>query len=260
VAQIKAGLIALLALVAAPARADLAEVKARGTLRVLVSADEQPEMYAVSPGDARGFDREILDGFASLERVRVETVVRPFEDIIASLLKGQGDLIVGLADTEARRRQIAFSVEVLPTRLVVVTRKPHAPILKLEELRAARVGVVKGTSWADAVSAAGVPVTQMELVTELSDALRGLETGRFAATVVSLVDASLAIRKDAALQAGLYLGTPGRAAYAARKDDPQLVGALDEYLGNLRKTGTWSRLVVKYFGNDALAVLNRAKQ
>src|SRR5262245_40985931 len=203
-----------LALVAgAPARADLAEVKTHGALRVLVSSDEQPEMYAVTPASAPGFDREILDGFTNLQRIRVETVVRPFEEIIASLVKGQGDLIIGLVDTEARRRQIEFTTEVLPTRHVVVTRKPQPAILKLEDLKASKVGVVKGTSWADAVASAGVPASQTELVPDLGAALDGLRTKRFAATVTSLVDASLAIRKDSELQAGLFLGSPGRAAF-----------------------------------------------
>jgi hypothetical protein len=35
--------------------------------------------------------------------------------------------------------------------------------------------------------------------------------------------------------------------------------ALDEFLGNVRKGTTWSRLVVQYFGDQALAVLGRAR-
>jgi len=245
---------------AVPAAADIAEIKARGTLRVLVSSDEQPEMYAVVSGGEPGFDREVLEGFASLNRVKLETVVRPFEEIIASLVKGQGDVIIGLVDTEARRRQIAFTGEVLPTRHVVVTRKPQPPIGALAELRAAKLGLVKGTSWADAAVEAGVPAAQIELVGDLGAALDGLRAKRFAATVLSLVDASLSIRKDPELQAGMFLGTAGHAAFGVRKTDPELQRALDEYLGNLRKTGSWSRLVVKYFGNDALAILGRAKQ
>jgi ABC-type amino acid transport substrate-binding protein len=245
---------------ALPASADMADVKARGSLRVLVSSDEQPEMWSLAQGAAPGFDRELLEGFASLHRVKVETVVRPFEDIIAGLVRGQGDVIIGLAETEARRRQMAFTAEVLPTRNVVVTRKPQPPIDSLAALRAARLGIVKGTSWADAATAAGVPAAQMELVAELGAVLEGLRAKRFGATVLSLADASLAIRKDPELQAGLFLGTPGRAAYGVRKQDAELLRTLDDYLGNTRRTGTWSRLVVKYFGNDALAILGRAKQ
>jgi ABC-type amino acid transport substrate-binding protein len=245
-------------LLAAPAWADLAEVKERG-LRVLVASDEQAEMWA-DDAAAPGFDREILAGFAALQRTRVETIVKPFEEIIPALTKGQGDVAIGLVDTEARRQRVSFTAEVLPTRLVVLTRKPRAPIQKIEELRAAKVGVVKGTSWAAAVAEAGVPGAQVESVAELGDALGGLRAGRFDATVVSLLDASLAIRKDPTLQAGLYLGTPGRACYAVGKKDVELLKALDEYLANLRRTGSWGRLAVKYFGSDALAILGRAKQ
>jgi len=36
--------------------------------------------------------------------------------------------------------------------------------------------------------------------------------------------------------------------------DPQ---ALDDYLANLRRTPTWSRLVVQYFGESALEILQK---
>ena len=34
--------------------------------------------------------------------------------------------------------------------------------------------------------------------------------------------------------------------------------ALDEYVGNVRRGSSWSRLVVKYFGDQALSVLGRS--
>jgi len=34
-----------------------------------------------------------------------------------------------------------------------------------------------------------------------------------------------------------------------RKDDAALLQALNEYIDNVRRTTTWSRLVVEYFGN-----------
>ena len=239
---------------------DFPSMKSRGTLRVLVSTDEQPEMYSLQPAGNPGFDREILEGFASLHRIKLETVVRPFEEVISDLVKDQGDLIIGLVDTETRRKLIDFTTEVLPTRHVVLTRKPQPPITNLEALRAARVGVVTGTSWADAVLAAGVPASRSEPYAELGAVLDALKAKKVNATVVSLVDATLAIRKDPELQTGLLLGTQGRACFGLRKGDVELKKALDEYIDGLRKTGTWSRLVVKYFGDRALAVLGRAKE
>jgi L-cystine transport system substrate-binding protein len=242
------------------AAADLSALKARGTLRVLVASDEQAEMFALTPGGPPGFDREVLEGFARLNRIRVEPVVVPFEESIPALLKERGDVIIGLVDTEARRAQIDFTAEVLPTRTVVVTRKPVPPIVTLGALRASRVGVVAGTSWLDAGVAAGVPASRLVSYPDLGSVLAALRTGKAGATITSLVDATLAIRDDPELQAGIYLGVPGQACYGVRKAEPELKGALDDYLVGLRRSGTWSRLVVKYFGDRALTVLGRARE
>ena len=43
-----------------------------------------------------------------------------------------------------------------------------------------------------------------------------------------------------------------------RKSDPALRQALNAYLKDLRNSPAWSRIIVKYFGEDALAVLGRA--
>ena len=44
-----------------------------------------------------------------------------------------------------------------------------------------------------------------------------------------------------------------------RKQDPALRAALDDYLGNVRRGPSWSRLIVKYFGDQALQVLGKGK-
>ncbi len=44
-----------------------------------------------------------------------------------------------------------------------------------------------------------------------------------------------------------------------RKEDGDLKRALDAYLTDLRRSAGWSRLVVKYFGDEALQVLGRER-
>jgi hypothetical protein len=44
-----------------------------------------------------------------------------------------------------------------------------------------------------------------------------------------------------------------------RKGDPRLREALDAYLSDLRRSASWSRLVVKYFGERALEILTKAR-
>lgn len=67
-------------------------------------------------------------------------------------------------------------------------------------------------------------------------------------------------RKDPALQIGGFLGPTTSVGFAVRKDAPGLRAALDDYVANLRRTPTWSRLVVKYFVESGLEILRRSRQ
>ena len=241
--------------------ADLIQIEKRGSLRVLVSADEEPEMFSVTRSGPGGLEREMLEGFAQLHRVKLQpVVVKGFEDMIPALLQDQGDVIVGIRDTEGRRKVIDFTAETLPARDVVVTCKPHRVVATAEELQAEKVGVASGTSWADSAAAAGVPAARIEKLPDLPSAIDALREGKISATVMSLFDFTLMARRNPDLQAGLLLGLPGSAAWGVQKTSPQLKQALSEYVESFRKTPTWSRLILKYFGADALSALGRARK
>jgi ABC-type amino acid transport substrate-binding protein len=232
----------------------------RGVVRALVAADETPEMFALVDGPRPGFEREILEGFARLQKVKLEVVpVQGFDNIIPALLKGDGDVICGILDTEARRRQVAFTVEILPSRLVAVTRRPRT-IATLRELAAERVGVVTGTAWGEAAVAAGVPASRIDSFPDMKGMLDALRGGKVAASVMSLSDFVLLRGREPDLVPGPFLGEIKTAAWAVRKDDGVLLHALDEYVDNLRRTPSWGRLAVTYFGDDALSLLGRARK
>jgi len=146
---------------AVPAVADLAEVKGRGALRVLVVGVRSGDEFFAPAG-------------------------------------AQRDLIAGrFTVTDSRKKLIAFTSEVFPTRNVVLTRRPHPVVRSIAQLREEKVGV--------------------------------------------------------------FLGPPTSLAYGVRKGDGELLKALDDYIENLRRTPTWSRLVVKYFGETAPDVLKKAR-
>jgi ABC-type amino acid transport substrate-binding protein len=248
-----------LALLMAPAP-DLPEVTARGTLRVLsVVRNQHDDFMSEQPG--RGFDREVLEGFCNLHKLKLEVItLKNWGDLIPALQQGRGDLIAGRFNvTASRREQIEFTAEVFPSRHVVMTRKPHRVVATIEDLRAEKVGTVKGTSMEEVVAAAGVPAAHVDdtIVTgTLPDALRA---GRVTAVVLGIENAISEQRKDPQIQLGTFVGPPSSLAYGLRKDDTALLAALNEYIGNLRRAPTWNRLVVKYFGEAAPEVLRRAR-
>lgn len=258
----RAVLTASLTLVgAAVAVADLAEITKRGTLKVIAVREEAPEMVSFAASGEPGFEREMVEAFGRLHNLKVALVpVDTSEERIKALQRGDGDLILGIVATEPRRKLIDFTVEVLPARHVVISYKPNPVIRTVEEFRAAKVGVVRGTSWAQAAIEAGVPADKLENFAQRYDALDALRDGRIAATVMTVSDFTLATRKYPGLQPGVYVGPASSAGWGLRKTDTDLRAALDEYLDNFRKGPGWNRLVVKYFGEQALAVLGRGKQ
>lgn len=252
--------LACVGLASSAATQDLDAIRKAGVLKVVCTADDQPELVstATAAGPNPGFHRELVEGFARLNGLKVEIVpVQTADERIPAVTRGDGDIVVAIVETEARRRAAEFTTEVLPTRHLAVSRKGQ-PIASLDELRAARVAVLKNSSWAIAAAEAGVkPVLEIAGVEEL---VAAVETGRADATVMSISDFTLVARRHPSLEGGVFVGAPGTSSWALRKDAPALKAALDEYIANARKGSTWSRLVVKYFGEKALDVLGRAKQ
>jgi ABC-type amino acid transport substrate-binding protein len=143
---------------------------------------------------------------------------------------------------------------------VVINRKPDPIIASLPALRSRRVGATKGSSWAETALQAGVPAANLDdSYATPEQMLTGLKSGKVSAAVMTVVWAILYRERDPDLQLGLFIGPPSSVGFAVRKTSPQLLGALDEYVANLRKTATWSRLVVKYFGENALEILSKSR-
>ena len=253
---------AVVLLLAVPVGAsDLEAVKARGSLRVLAVDLKEPDEFFQFKGNP-GFDREILEGFATLHRVRLEPVaIAAWDDLVPALLADRGDLVAGrFTVTEERRRRIAFTRETFPTRNVVLTRKPTPPVTSLEALRALRVGTVRGSSMAEAVARAGVPEANVDDTIRPGGLPSALAAGKVKAIVLGVEYAVVARRDDPQIEIGMFVGPPGSLAYGLRKEDAALLAALDAYIENLRRTATWNRLVLKYFGESAPEVLRKARQ
>ena len=250
----------LLAMPPAASPVDFPDIQARGSLRVIAAEGEQPEMFDFDGDPAKpGLEREMLEGFARLKRLQLEVVaVKTFSDRIPALLRGDGDVIIGLVDTAERRRQIDFTDEVLPVRHLAVTQKPAAPVNSVEELRKRKAGTIRGTTWARETLAAGVPESQVEYFSDTEPMLQALATGRAAVVVMTLSDFILAADRHPGLEGGVFVGEPAHAAWGLRKEDAKLKAELAAYIGNLRSGASWNRLIVTYFGEKALSVLGRA--
>jgi ABC-type amino acid transport substrate-binding protein len=253
--------VAVLSNLASPVRAaDLAAVEKRGALRVIVAADESPETYSLAAGGEPGFERELIESFARLRSLRVEAVVsKTYPDRIPMLVADKGDVIAAIFDTEDRRKLVDFTQEVMPTHNVAVTYRPSRVVANVKDLLAQRVGAIKGTKPSEAAIEVGVLAANLRTYDQLEDMFDALRRGDVTAVVLPISELALAKKRYPGLQAGATVGAPGAIAWAVRKENGDLKRALDAYLTELRRSAVWSRLVVKYFGDEALKVLGRER-
>jgi len=238
--------------------ADLDAIRARGSLRVLVGGTVE-KFFTLGSETAPGMDREILEAFAHLQGLRLEIVQAPsWNAMVQWLADGKGDVAAGaLTVTESRRQLIDFTPEIFPVRHVVVTLAPRPTVSTADQLRKERLGVQKGTVLREVVGPMEVDPSRLE---ELTGACPpALERGAVTACIVALDELVSEQRQNPLLRAGMLIGPSYSYAYGVRKDCPMLLRALSDHVNNVRRGGTWSRLVVKYFGEDALAALRAAR-
>jgi ABC-type amino acid transport substrate-binding protein len=132
-------------------------------------------------------------------------------------------------------------------------------VTTVEELRAEKVGTMKGTNMAEVVEAAGVPPSNVDDAIPVGGFHEALKSGRITAAVWGVESVMATQHEDPDIQLGMFVGPPASLAYGVRKEDQKLLKALNEYISNLRRTTTWSRLVVKYFGKAAPEILKKAR-
>jgi membrane-bound lytic murein transglycosylase F len=249
-------------LAARPASGTLPAVKADGKLTVIYAEADTP-FLGVGPDGPRGFDYDVLQGFAARHGLRVElTTVRDAAELIPALLAGRAEVIGGaFTHTPERARQVLFTGEVTPQRHVVVSFDPAPAITSVERLRAVHVGTVAGTSWEAATRAAGVPPARLDatLPFETSAFLAAVAEKKPDAVVTGLFYALLLRRADPRVRLGLLLGEPGHHGYAVAPGQEELRDALEAYLDGVRDTAGWYRILIKHFGQEAPEIFRRAR-
>jgi hypothetical protein len=88
----------------------------------------------------------------------------------------------------------------------------------------------------------------------------GLRAGKTNAVVMSITEYALLSRQSPDLEAGTLVGSSARVSWAVRLKDQELQRAMTAYIETLRGSPAWSPLVLKYFSDDALRLMRRARK
>lgn len=130
-----------------PVVLDYDAIMQRGTIRMITRYNSTS--YFLHRGNDRGFEYELVSRFADEHDLKVEVVLlRPEDDPIEMLLRGEGDLIVGnYAITPERRRHVGFTHPYNIVNQVLVQSESARPIAGLSDLEQVEITVRRNSSY-----------------------------------------------------------------------------------------------------------------
>lgn len=243
---------------------DLIEIKSSGKLRALV--DNSSTSYFIYKGTPMGFEYELLSRFT--KAIDVELVVEPVKDlnsIIDSLLAYEGDVIAAnLTVTKDRTQNVSFTKPLIRSKQVLVQRLPskndEAPyfIERPSELLGKKIYVRKNSSFYDRLQnlsdeiGGEIDIKEVASNTTVEQLIKKVSRGEIDYTVADEHVAKI----NKAFYPNLHIKTAisleQQIAWAVRKESPNLLIAINEWLRNFKKTTDYRVIYLKYFGNTSL--------
>jgi membrane-bound lytic murein transglycosylase F len=263
-----------------PVTRDLADLTARGSLRVLFTFNSTG--YFLYRGETLGYEYELLTMFARDAHLRLEpVVVRNSAELFDHLNRGDGDVVAAQLSIpkSSSSASVAVTDSLYETAPVVVQRSPaggaatptvakdlareeketsgspmevRARLVSTpQELSGQHVDIPRTSPYRERLVELNNELTEDIDVVEVDESsdrlIQKLSEGKIAFTV--------AAENVAALKSGEYtnliikpaIGPPQPVVWAVRSTSPQLLAPLNTWLAAKRKAGLLAMLYRKYF-------------
>ena len=243
---------------------DLIEVKSSGKLRALV--DNSSTSYFVYKGTPMGFEYELLSRFAAA--IDVELAVEPVKDldnIIDSLLSYEGDVIAAnLTVTRDRTQNVSFTKPLILSKQVLVQRYPKSKdeainlVERPSELVGKEVYVRKNSSFYNRLQnlsdEIGGEIILKDVASNITveQLIKKVANGEINYTIADEHVAKINKAFFPNIHIKTAISLEQQIAWAVRKESPDLLIALNEWLRHFKKTTDYRVIYLKYFGNTTL--------
>jgi len=197
-------------------------------------------------GTPSGLEYDILRSFADAMKVDLVIDDAPSFDELLSRAEGSRCHIAaaGITVTEERKKRFAFSNPYFPNRVLIVQKAPAA-FLKADDLKGQRIAVVGGTFQARLVAA--LPDVKVVSVNNDDALFDAVSKGQADALACDSAVVLHHLSRHPEFTTAFPLGERSFFAFALPLKS-NLVGPLNEHLKTLARTGDFTRMLAKHFG------------
>jgi membrane-bound lytic murein transglycosylase F len=235
---------------------DLEAIKNRRVLRVLTR--NNAATYFLYRGELVGFEYEFIREFARQQGLRLEVIVPPnAEDLLPWLLEGRGDIVAAaMTPTAGRRAQgVSFSKPYNFVSQVLVARSDDDALNGPIDLESREVVIRQSSAYWTTLEQLRFAGVDVELVPapeefETSEIIAHVADGAFDLTVAdsNMLDLELTWRSD--VRGAFALTEEKPQAWAVRGTNPQLLAAVDQYIGQEYRGLFYNVIYDRYFKDE----------
>ncbi|SFM08655.1 cystine transport system substrate-binding protein [Paenibacillus sp. 1_12] len=230
----------------------LEQIKKSGKIRVGLMGTYAPYNFLNEKKEVDGFDADVAKEVAKRLGVQVEFTTGEFSGLIEGLQKDKYDALISqVTITEDRKKTMDFSNPYVKNAVNVVVKSDNTTIQSIEDFKDKKIGVGLGTNDEKYLRDVAMPkvgkfeiATYNDVVTSLTD----LNIGRIDATINNVFAIKPLIEKNKfKIKA---VGQPIKedfAGVAVRKNNPELVEAINKALAEMKTDGTFTTIFKKWF-------------
>ncbi|GAB1158891.1 basic amino acid ABC transporter substrate-binding protein [Paenibacillus illinoisensis] len=239
----------------AQASNELEQIKSAGTMKVGMMGTYAPYNFLNDKKEMDGFDADIAREVAKRLGVEVEFVSQEFSGLIPSLQSKKIDAVISqMTITDERKQALDFSEGYITNQVKIIVKSDNNDITKLEDFKGKTIGVGLGTNDETYLRNEVLPKVgdfTIKTYDDVISSLKDLNAGRIDATINNLY--ALKPIVDANGFDIKAVGEPiksDQAGIAVRKNNPELVAALNEALQGMKDDGTYNTIFKKWFGEE----------
>ena len=230
----------------------LNQVKERGTLRVGLEGTYPPFSYQGDDGKLTGFEVDFANELAKHLGVKADLKPTKWDGMLASLDSKRIDVVINqVTISDQRKKKYDFSTPYTVSGIQALVKKgAESSITKPEDLKGKKVGVGLGTNYEQWLRA-NVPGVDVRTYDDDPTKYQDLRVGRINAILVDRLAALDLVKKtgDTLAVAGAPFSRQ-ESGVAIRKDNPELLAAINTAIAEMQKDGSLAKISQKWFGAD----------
>ncbi len=217
-----------------------------------IDANFPPFAFVDKNGNPDGFDVAVVNWIAKEKNFKVKHQPMDWDGIIPSLNAKKIDFIAsGMSITEARKKEVNFSIPYWIIKQVLVVKKDSDLTPEKAMADGNKIGIQRGTTEAKWIEENLLKKDgkKFELVYYDSAplAVEDVVNGRIVAAAMDDAPAQDAINKNKPVKIIGGFGMPDEEfGYAVRKEDAELLKTLNEGLKQIMASPVWEELKAKY--------------